>query len=102
MSFVEEIVTRVSGTGKRVLLPEAEDPRVVEAAAKIALQGIAEPLLFTDGEVPEGAVAIGPDFDPEPLVAAILKTRPQTKPAVARRMLGKPVMRAAAMVAAGD
>jgi phosphate acetyltransferase len=74
----------------RVVLPEIEDARIAEAAGRLRAEGLAEPLSLADAR-PAG------DY-----VDLILRQRPGLKPALAARMLDKPLIRAAAMVAAGE
>ena len=72
----------------RVVFPEAgQDARIDEAAAQLQAQGLAMPVSLAE---PDGAQ-----------LAAVLATRPM-KEALAWRMLQKPLIRAAAMVAAGQ
>lgn len=71
----------------RVVLPEMDEPRVAEAAARLEREGLAVPVPL--GEATEAQV--------EAVVAAR-----GLKEAMARRLLSKPLMRAAAMVAAGE
>ena len=73
----------------RVLLPETEDPRIPEAARHLKDEGLAQPLSLADA-APTAAY-----------VDLLLARRPGLKPALALRMLDKPLIRAAAMVAAG-
>ena len=42
MSFIKEIKIRAKKDIKTIILPEAEDIRVIEAASKIAKQGFAK------------------------------------------------------------
>lgn len=71
----------------KVVFPEMEDERVAEAARRLASDGICTPLPLA--EVSEAHVAA--------LVAAR-----GVKDGIARRMLAKPLYRAAAMVACGE
>ena len=71
----------------RVVFPEIEDPRVAEACDTLRREGLAEPLAPADPT--------------EAHVEALIAARGM-KEAIARRMLAKPLFRAAAMVAAGD
>jgi phosphate acetyltransferase len=73
----------------RVLLPERDEPRVAEAAARLAAEGLAEPV-WLSGDAPDAAE-----------IAAVLAARPRATPAIAARMLEKPLFRAGAMLAAG-
>jgi phosphate acetyltransferase len=74
----------------RVVLPEAEDARIREAAQRLGRDALAEPLTLADAR-PAAAYT-----------EHILRQRPALKPALALRMLEKPLIRAAAMVAAGE
>jgi phosphate acetyltransferase len=74
----------------RVLLPEVEDPRISAASERLRAEGLAEPVTLA---------AARPAAE---YVDVILRQRPGLKPALAARMLEKPLVRAAAMVAAGE
>lgn len=50
MSFIEEIKNRAKEDKKTIILPEAEDKRVLEAASKIIKQGFAKVILLGDEE----------------------------------------------------
>lgn len=71
----------------RIVFPESHDPRVAAAMAELAAQGLARPL-------PLGPVT-------EAQVQAITAAR-GLKDALARKMLDRPLIRAAAMVASGE
>ncbi|MEC3861321.1 phosphate acyltransferase [Mesobacterium sp. TK19101] len=71
----------------RVVLPEMDDPRVADAAARMRADDLCVPVAL--GDVTDAQVAI-------------LMDRRGLKEPLARRMLGKPLIRAAAMVAAGE
>lgn len=71
----------------RVVFPEMDEPRVAEAAARLKAEGLCEPLDLTGRS--------------DAHVAALVAARGLKEP-VARRMLARPLFRAAAMVAAGE
>lgn len=50
MDFVEQLKEKAKTAGKRIVLCEGEDKRVVEAAAKIAREGIANIILIGNAE----------------------------------------------------
>ena len=50
MSFIEEIKNRAKEDKKTIILPEAEDQRVLEAASKVIKQGFAKVILLGDEE----------------------------------------------------
>ncbi|MDU8929331.1 phosphate acyltransferase [Alisedimentitalea sp. MJ-SS2] len=87
MSFMEKIYGAAKARRGRVVFPELDDPRVGEAAKRLADEGICEPLGL--GDVTDAQVA------------ALVEARGM-KEAMARRLLNKPLYRAAAMVAAGE
>lgn len=87
MPVLEKLFDTARQRKARVVLPELVDPRVGEAAARLRAEGLADP-------VPVGDVT-------DAQVAALVDARGM-KEAMARRLLGKPLYRAAAMVAAGE
>lgn len=48
MSFLESCWSKAKGSGKRVVLPEGEDIRVLEAAYMVSCAGIAHPVILGD------------------------------------------------------
>ncbi len=88
--MLERAFAAARGRRARVVLPEAEDARIAEAAARLRAEGLAEPVTLAEARPAEDYVDL------------ILRQRPGLKPALASRMLEKPLIRAAAMVAAGE
>ena len=88
MGVLQAARERAREAGARVVFPELDDPRVAEAAARLEAEGLCEALRVTEDVT-------------EAQVAALLSVRP-TREALARRMLQKPLYRAAAMVTAGE
>ena len=86
MSVLENIFDRAKARAARVVLPEMEDPRIAEAAQQLRAKGLADP------------VPLSPVSDA--MVAGLVERR-GLKEEIARRMLAKPLFRAAAMVASG-
>lgn len=78
---------------KRIVFPEAEDPRIVEAARRLREEGIAEAVLVSGDE---DAARL------DAYAALYLRGRPDANPKVARRLASKPLFRAGLMVKAGD
>lgn len=87
MSVLDKFKAEARARKARVVLPEIEDPRVAEAAQQMQAEGLCQP-------VPLGDVT-------DAQVAALVDAR-GLKEALARRMLSRPLYRAAAMVAAGE
>lgn len=87
MSILEKIFATAQERKLRVVFPELDDPRVAEAAGVLTQRGICEPIGLAE---PSDAQ-----------MSALVDARGM-KEAIARRMLSKPLFRAAAMVAAGE
>lgn len=51
MSFRAALLARAAARGATIVLPEGQDPRIQEAAARLAGEGIARPLLLGPGGV---------------------------------------------------
>jgi len=88
VDIIERAFDTARARGARVVFPELDDPRVADAAARLRSEGLAEPL----------PVAREPGRNH---IAALAATR-NLKEAIARRMLTRPLFRAAAMVGAGE
>lgn len=50
MTFRESLLERARGRPRRIVFPEATEPRVLRAVAEIAARGVARPILVGDGE----------------------------------------------------
>lgn len=86
MSALDRAMARAADRRARVVFPEMSDPRIAEACERLRAEGLCEP------------VGLGEDMDA--YADALIAARGM-KPALARRMLSKPLIRAAAMVGAG-
>lgn len=114
MHPVAVCIERVRGQGARLVLPEAEDPRILHAARRLADESIAVPVLLGGANVLRaaeqeklslaGLEVIDPAVDPRlPAYSqTYVSRRPQTRPKVAEHLLRKPLHFAAAMLRAGD
>lgn len=87
MGVLERAYETARGGAARVVFPEMAEPRVADACARLRADGLAEPL-------PLGEVSAAQ-------IAALVANRGM-KEGIARRMLARPLIRAAAMVAAGE
>ncbi len=92
MSVISEAKAKIKGLRLKLVMPEGDDPRIVEAAAVLRAQDLAVPLVF-DKDVPASSLAD---------VALIQRRREKMSEAMALRLLRKPLYRAGAMVAAGQ
>ena len=112
-AFVDALRNRASRTSRRIIFPESGDPRIVEAARRLASEGIVRPLLVFDAahpiaasKVPPGVEVIDPDSDPRTVRAkdALLERRRAKglTSAAAARLATSPLYFAADLVRAGD
>ncbi len=87
MSVMQAIKEKAQNSAARVVFPEMEEPRIAEAVTEIEAQGIATAI---------------PLAEPTSEMVEMLVAQRGVKDAIAKRMLSKPLIRAAAMVACGD
>lgn len=78
---------------KRIVFPEGEDPRIVEAAQRLREEGIAQAVVLS-GAVDESKL--------DAYAALYVQARPDANPKIARRLAAKPLFHAGLMVRAGD
>ncbi|MCH2105425.1 MAG: phosphate acetyltransferase [Planctomycetes bacterium] len=67
MNIAEEIRARARRANRRVVFPEGSDPRIRQAAADLAAEGLARPVLIDPGGVgapPTGVDVVRPSSDP--------------------------------------
>lgn len=87
--LVESCLARARAAKKRVVLPEKDDARIAEAARRLRAAEV------------EVLAPERPDRM-EHYAALYLEGRPETKPAIARRIVQKPLFHAGMMLRAGD
>ncbi|WP_323767564.1 phosphate acyltransferase [Antarctobacter sp.] len=87
MGVLDRVYEQAKARRARVVFPEMAEARVAEACARLKAEGLADPVGLIDST--------------EAMVAALVEGRGLKEP-VARRMLERPLYRAAAMVAAGE
>lgn len=115
MNAVERARRMLRGRNARVVLPEGEDPRIVEAAAILRRSESVRAILLGDVERVRGVAAarhveagelevLDPASHAEASGYAALyqQARPGTRPELARRIAGRPLFHAGLMVRAGD
>lgn len=88
MAVFETVYKGIQGKGARVVFPEAQVPEIADAIDVLEAENLAVSVPVSDTS--------------QAHIAAIQKVRPKTKEAIARRMLEKPLFKAAAMVAVGE
>ncbi|MGA2119530.1 MAG: phosphate acetyltransferase [Bryobacteraceae bacterium] len=107
-AFMSGLIERARKLKKTIVFPEGEDPRVLEAAARLVREGLAKPVLIgrKPADAPEGVRFIDPATAPEASkYAAIYYERRRSKGVTAfeaATIARKPLYFAALMVAAGD
>lgn len=66
MDLILEIQEKARRLGRRIVLPESQDPRVCQAAASLSSQGLCEPVLIDGGQMasaPHGVEVLRPSGD---------------------------------------
>lgn len=90
--ILEQARAAIRNKGLRIVMPEGDDPRVVEAAQHLQAQNLAVPVVF-GLDVP---LVNERDID------MLVMRREKLSRTMAARVLSKPLYRAAAMLAAGE
>jgi phosphate acetyltransferase len=107
-AFLDGLIERARRSKKKIVFPEGADPRVQDAAARLAKQGIVRPILLgsAPGSAPEGVTYIDPAASPlAAKYAALYYERRRargTTQVEAAEMARRPLYFASLMVAAGD
>src|SRR3972149_7420632 len=115
MHIIESCVARARRSGKRLVLPEGHDERIVRAARRLQDEEIARPILLgTPDELRaaaqragvslEGITAIDPKHNDRIGAYGELYTagRPKGHAGLAQRLVRKPLFHAGMMLKAGD
>ena len=115
MDVIEHLIERARSRPRSVVLPEGEDPRVLQAARRLHDGGIARPMLIGERAALEAAAAaagvpidaiesVSPAESPalDAYAALYVEGRPKTSVRVAKRLLARPLFYAAMAVKAGD
>lgn len=106
--FLPALVDRARRLKRTIAFPEGDDPRVLEAAARLARDGVVKPVLIGKGAARpiDGVTFIDPDHSPMlERCAAVYYERRRAKGVTqieAAAVARKPLYFAALMVAAGD
>jgi phosphate acetyltransferase len=105
VDLIEALIRRARAAPGRLVLPEGGDERIVRAARRMQEQGIANPILLRGaGASLQGIATIDPETSDRNAIYSELYMagRPGTKPAIAQRLVRKPLFHAGMMVKAGD
>ena len=115
MDIIASCRAAIKGRGLRVILPEGEDERILRAAAEIAQDDIARPIVLADdsqaardklatfGPGARDILVLSPESDPAgpELAAHVAATRERMNERTAGRLVRKPLYFAGALVALG-
>ena len=115
MDIVERLIAQAKQHQRTVVLPEGDDPRILQAARRLHDEGIAQPILVgARAALEDAAAAAGVTLDAiesvapaesgalDAYAALYLEGRPKANERVAKRLLTKPLFYAAMEVKAGD
>ena len=113
MNVIEDAIANAKRNPRTVVLPEGTEDRIIDAARRLVEEEIAHPILLGNpediheqaaGRNLSGICLIDPEnADNAPAYAEqIAARREKMKPALAAKLLKKPLYFGAAMVAAGD
>jgi len=106
--FLARLIAQARPLRKRIVFPESSDARVLAAAARLAREGVAQPILVgaAPAGAPEGVTFVDPAAsDTAWRYATLLRERRRAKGMTeveARDLARQPLYFAALMVAAGD
>jgi phosphate acetyltransferase len=93
MDVVADCFDRIRGRGLRVVFPEAREPRIAAAAARLQGEGLAEAVLLDEDAAAAQAAHYAERY---------LALREDANPRIARRLAAKPLFQAGLRLAAGD
>ncbi len=115
MELMEYFIQRAAAQVKRIVFPESNDERILKAAEQILKRQIARPILIGDaGAVREQSRALGIDLDDVEVVSPLsapqfgeyvsryCAQRDNVTDKIAEKLLKKPLLFGAMMVAQGD
>jgi phosphate acetyltransferase len=102
-ALIDALMRAAAARNGAIVLPEGDDPRIREAAAALTRDGIARVTLLGTEDPPAGVDAADPETDPRrDSYAERYAAQRDVSPAIAARLLKKPLFFGAMMVAAGD
>lgn len=105
MSLTDTFIERAKKSPKRIVLPEGDDARVLEAAGRLAAEKIVRPVVLAapGTSVPAGVELVDPSNEAKiEQYAALYASQRGVKEGIARRLVKKSLMFGAMMVSAGD
>jgi phosphate acetyltransferase len=108
IEFMSGLIERARKLKRRIVFPEGSDPRVLEAARRLAREGLVRPILLgkPPAQAPDGVTFIDPQNSPATRkYAAIYHDRRRSRGVTtieAENIARQPLYFASLMVAAGD
>ena len=115
MDIVARLIAQAKERRRTVVLPEGDDPRILQAARRLHDEGIARPILIgtraaledaaaSAGVLLDGIRSVAPSASGalDAYAALYVEGRPKANERVAKRLLAKPLFYAAMAVKAGD
>jgi phosphate acetyltransferase len=90
MSVIDEAKAKIKGRGLKIVMPEADDQRIAEAASRLRADGLAQVVSFASGNVPPPTAEA---------IFRLLANRPRLTDGMARKLLAKPLYAAGGIVA---
>jgi phosphate acetyltransferase len=104
MDLIDRLFDIARRRRRKIVLPEGEDARIVEAALRLKSENLAQPILLGTGDAPAGVDVIHPRGDTrlKAYGAALAQTRESMTEAMATRLLSKPLYFGGMMVRQGD
>src|SRR5437868_3541876 len=102
--FLNEQIERVRRlkTKKRIVFPEGEDPRVIDAATRLAEQSLVEPILVGKEKSIRGIRFVTPGADKYARIYFERRRAKGVTEVEAAEIAKRPLFHSALMVAAGD
>ena len=94
MTFRDDLIGRARSAPKRILMPETDDARILEAADRLVDLGVAVPVLPRIGDMSAQRLTF--------YAERLARRRERMTTGMARRLLERPLYLAAAMLDAGD
>jgi phosphate acetyltransferase len=92
INVIDEAKAKIKGQGLKLVMPEGDDPRIVEAAALLSDEGLAETVVFSS-HVP---------IPSQTAIAMLRQRREKLTDVTATKLLQKPLYAAGALVATGQ
>ena len=93
MSVIAEAKAKIMGRGLKLVMPEAEDVRITEAASRLRSEGLADVVLFGADNVPLPA---------DTAISRLMANRPKLNESMAQKFMAKPLYAAGGLVATGE